>query len=197
VGLPLIAAEFLVGGLLGWTVLLVLSAVRGACQIISQQIGLTTAVVVDPLGGGQDEVLCRFITALAIMVLLSAELHHALIRTVAASFLWVPPGTFDLASLPELLSGVALGTGPDLLVAAVSLALPCMVAMLLVSAAQGLLGRVLPEAELLVLGLPVRVIVGLGVLAMSLPPTTDMFRLLLANAVNDGRELVRLLSTGQ
>ena len=97
-------------------------------------------------------------------------------------------------TLIGFLGHLALYVGSKLLVAAVTLALPVIVAMLLVSLAQGLLGRTLPEAELLVLGLPVRLICGLGILIAALPATADFIQFLFTGAAEDGRQLLKALT---
>ena len=193
-GWLLVFFEFLVGGVLGWVVLLVVGAVRGACGLMSQQIGLSTSAVVDPMRGSDDDVLSRFYTTLAILVLFLLDMHHTLVRTLVESYAWIPPGSADAASIPRLLLELTVHTGPDIMIAAVSLALPVLVAMLFISLAQGILGKMLPEAELLVLGLPVRVLVGLSTLAVSLPATTGFVRFLLKSAARDGREFLHAMS---
>ncbi|MCZ6793030.1 MAG: flagellar biosynthetic protein FliR [Planctomycetota bacterium] len=192
-GWLLVFSEILLGAALGWMVLLVLGAVRGSCRLISEQVGISTAAVVDPLRGAEDDVLARFYSSLAVLVLLSAGLHLTLVETLVESFSWIPPGSLEPADVPRLVWRLALENGVDVVGAALTLALPAILAMLFVSLAQGILGRMLPEAELLVLGLPLRVLIGLGVLAASVPASAAFCRFLLESAVRDGREILRTL----
>ncbi|MBN1442751.1 MAG: flagellar biosynthetic protein FliR [Planctomycetes bacterium] len=190
----MLGSELLIGGALGWLILVVFAAVRGACLLISQQIGLSTDSLVDPLGGEEDPMLSRLYTALAVLAFLSLDLHLSLVGAVLESFRWVEPGGLDAGAVSSFLGQLALRTGPDLMVAAAGLALPLLLAMLLVSVAQGLLGRCLPEVELLVLGLPLRLLLGMCLLALLLPVTTGMFRSLLEGAVEDGRLFLKLVT---
>jgi flagellar biosynthesis protein FliR len=190
-GWVLLASELLLGGALGWGCLLVLGAVQGACSLVAQQIGLSVGGAVDPQSQTEEGTLAPFYSLTAVCVFLLLDLHHALIRAVAASFVWVPPGTMRVELLPGVLVSLVLQVGPDLLLAAATLALPVVLAMLLVSLVQGLLGRALPQAELLVLGLPLRLVVGLGVLVVSLAPSAGLMRLCFERAVEDGGELLR------
>jgi flagellar biosynthetic protein FliR len=183
----------LIGGTLGWLILLVFGAVQAACHLIVQQTGLFTAVVVDPQGATEERLLSTFYTLLTILVFLSLNLHLVLIRVVLESFVWIPPGSLRGEMIPAFLGHCALTCGADLLVAGMSLALPVVLGMLFVSLIQGLLGRTLPEAELLVLGLPVRLVAGLGLLAVTLPASSSFIRVLLENAVADGQEVLKLL----
>lgn len=185
-GLLVLVSELLLGAVCGWTILVVFAAVRGASQLISAQIGFGSALV-DPVGGEGDHVLSRFHTLLAVLVFFSLDLHLSLIRAVVESLVRVEPLTLSAAAVPALLTNLALRTGTDLVAAAVALAAAVIVAMSVVSVVQGLLGRALPEAELLVLGIPVRVVVGLAVLAVALPTTAGLVRVLLDRAIDDGR----------
>jgi len=183
---PLSIAEAGVGAILGWLVLLVFAAVRAAAQLVSQQIGLGAAAVVDPVGGSEEDALARLHGMLALLVFFTLDLHLLLLRTVIRSFVLLPPGSMEPSALPGFLAGLVVSTGGGLFVAAVSLALPVLAAMWIVSACQGMLGRALPEAELLVLGLPVRILIGLGVIALSLPAASASIGRLFEAAVEDG-----------
>ncbi len=168
-GWLLIAGELLVGMALGWSVLLVLACVKGAADLITQQTGLSANLIVDPQAPGAGSPVSFLYHGLAVYLLLALNLHHSLIRSVLKSFTWVPPGSLSGEAVPMVLGRLALEIGGDLFFAALVLAMPLLLAMALVSMAQGALGRALPQAELFTLGLPVRLLVGLAVLYASLP----------------------------
>ena len=168
-GWLLIGGELLIGAVLGWSVLVVLACVQGAADLIAQQTGFTANLIADPQSQGGGSSLGIFYHGLAIYLLLSLNLHHSLVRSVLNSFTWVPPGSLSGEAVPMVLGRLAMEIGGDLFFAAMVLALPLLLAMALVTMAQGALGRALPQAELFTLGLPVRLLVGLAVLYASLP----------------------------
>ena len=185
-GWLLIGGELLIGAVLGWSVLVVLACVQGAADLIAQQTGFTANLIADPQSQGGGSSLGIFYHGLAIYLLLSLNLHHSLIGSVLKSFSWVPPGSLSAASVAQMLGRLALEIGSDLFVAAMVLALPILLAMVLVSMAQAALGRALPQAELLTLGLPVRLLVGLMVLYASLPVSMRYVGGMLRSAVRGG-----------
>ena len=185
-GWLLIGGELLIGAVLGWSVLVVLACVQGAADLIAQQTGFTANLIADPQSQGGGSSLGIFYHGLAIYLLLSLNLHHSLIGSVLKSFSWVPPGSLSAASVAQMLGRLALEIGSDLFVAAMVLALPVLLAMVLVSMAQAALGRALPQAELLTLGLPVRLLVGLMVLYASLPVSMRYVGGMLRSAVRGG-----------
>ncbi|MEE3053787.1 MAG: flagellar biosynthetic protein FliR [Planctomycetota bacterium] len=185
-GWLLIGGELLIGAVLGWSVLVVLACVQGAADLIAQQTGFTANLIADPQSQGGGSSLGIFYHGLAIYLLLSLNLHHSLIGSVLKSFSWVPPGSLSAASVAQMLGRLALEIGSDLFVAAMVLALPVLLAMVLVSMAQAALGRALPQAELFTLGLPVRLLVGLMVLYASLPVSMRYVGGMLRSAVRGG-----------
>ena len=185
-GWLLIGGELLIGAVLGWSVLVVLACVQGAADLIAQQTGFTANLIADPQSQGGGSSLGIFYHGLAIYLLLSLNLHHSQIGSVLKSFSWVPPGSLSAASVAQMLGRLALEIGSDLFVAAMVLALPVLLAMVLVSMAQAALGRALPQAELFTLGLPVRLLVGLMVLYASLPVSMRYVGGMLRSAVRGG-----------
>ena len=185
-GWLLIGGELLIGAVLGWSVLVVVACVQGAADLIAQQTGFTANLIADPQSQGGGSSLGIFYHGLAIYLLLSLNLHHSLIGSVLKSFSWVPPGSLSAASVAQMLGRLALEIGSDLFVAAMVLALPVLLAMVLVSMAQAALGRALPQAELFTLGLPVRLLVGLMVLYASLPVSMRYVGGMLRSAVRGG-----------
>lgn len=182
----ILAGEILVGIALGWSVLVVLACVQGAADLISQQTGLTARLIADPTSGGGGSPLGIFYHGLAVYILLALNLHHSLFRSVLKSFSWVPPGSLSPTSVPIVLGGLGLEIGGDLFLAAMVLALPILLSLALVSMAQAALGRALPQAELFTLGLPVRLLVGLAALYVSLPVSTKYVGGMLRSAVGGG-----------
>lgn len=185
-GWLIIAGEVLVGVVLGWSVLIVLACVQGAAALISQQTGLTANLIVDPHSPGSTSSLGLFYHGLTIYLLLALNLHHGMIRSVLESFSWVPPGSLSAASVPMVLGRLATEVGGDLFMAVLVLALPVLLAMALVTMTQAALGRALPQAELFTLGLPVRLLVGLIALYVSLPVSARYVGGMLRSAVRGG-----------
>ncbi len=190
-GWLLLVSEMLVGVILGWSILVVLAIVRAAAGLISQQAGFSAAAIADPQGSTTDRTLQLFFDALTVFLFLALELHHGLIRALIDSYTFVPAGSFSPATLPALLRSLVLEVGADLMAGAFVLAFPVCLALGVVSLAQGLLGRVLPEAELFTLGLPVRAFVSIVGIVVGLPAMSGYVRLLLEGAIADGVTVLR------
>jgi len=182
----LFGTELLAGIGIAAGAFIVLAAAHAAAQMITQQSGLCAAAIADPQGEGEETPLPFFQTSLTVLLFLAADLHHVLIRALATSYEAVPIGGVDAGALPTAFAEIALGVGPLLFASALTLALPVFLALGLVSLAQGLLGRVLPEAELFTLGLPLRAFVAIAVVVIAMPAMSDYLRILLEGATADG-----------
>ena len=86
--------------------------------------------------------------------------HHLLIRAVAVSFERLRPG----AALEPAMTGGLLPLGGKLLESGIALAAPVVGVLVVLNVALGLIGRVMPQSNVFLVGLPVSI--GLGLLAL-------------------------------
>lgn len=166
--------EVAFGLLLGLAMNLVFLAAHTASRLVGLQMGFSIGGVIDPLTGSDSATLDQFYALLAMLVFFAVEGHHVVILTLAETVQAVPPGTFD----PLVLSGDAIARfGAGLLVTAVRIGLPVVAALLLVDVGLGIVARTVPQMQVLLVGLPVKVGVGLIVLAVSVPATASLMGL--------------------
>lgn len=169
VGLMLaIAKEVVVGLIIGFTVILVMVGLQMAAQFVGVQIGFGIGQVLDPIGGVGSATLDQFYLVLATLAFLTANGHYLVIEGVGRTFELIPINQFDATHLQ--------GEGMLLLAAAmfvisVRIALPVMAAMLLTDLTLGFVARSFPQLNVLVVGLPLKILIGLGVMMVSLPAT--------------------------
>ena len=195
-GLLILVGEVFVGLCLGWASLLVMGAVRGAAQFLSDQIGLSLGGVMDPLSEGSGQsVLQGFYGSFAVFIFLSLDLHRAFLRGVTESFQWLPPGSFAYDGVVPALGALLMSAGLFLFESALLMAFPLMAVLLLTSLAQGMLARVLPELDFFAFGFTVRAAIGLLIVLLSLPFIAQLSQNLFFVAFEDARVLVRSLSS--
>jgi flagellar biosynthetic protein FliR len=183
-----------VGFSLGWFAMVVLAAFRSAAVLVSDQIGFSLGGVLDPLSQGGEHVLRAFYGLFAVFVFVSVDMHHEFLRGFSESFQVLPAGTFLEGGLGDLLQRLVLLGGWHLFELTLRVALPVLAMLLLASAVQGILARIIPELEFLVFGFPLRTFAGLGVCVLSLPWLAALLRGLFSGACDQGRSLVRTLA---
>lgn len=155
-----------VGLVLGYLTGVVLHLFTVAGTVLDVTSGLSVAAVFDPLTGDQGAVLGRILPLAAVTIFLAVGGLGALVQGLAASVAVIP---LDGAiRLDAGLIDVAIGVTARLLVAGVELALPAVAALFLSEVVLGLASRFAPQANVLMLGLPLKIIVLLTTLPLVL-----------------------------
>jgi flagellar biosynthetic protein FliR len=150
----LVLGEALIGVAMGFAARVIFAAFSLLGEFISLQGGLGAARVLDPTSGASSVVLAAAFQSFSLLTFLAIDGHHALLLSAAESFQQLPLG----GGGPSLGVLAAIGqTGSMVYALALRLALPVTVAMLVTNAALGLLGRAIPQLNLMTLQLPAHV----------------------------------------
>jgi flagellar biosynthetic protein FliR len=165
-GLALIVAgEAAVGLALAMSIRALIAGAELAGHVAGFQVGIGYAAIVDPQSGARNNVLSALYGTLATIVFLGINAHHALLRALARSYDILPPGNWQantgLAEAATRLLGIVFLLG-------VQLAMPVIIVLLMVEVALGLVSRVAPALNLMVIGFPLRLGVGFLVLAVGI-----------------------------
>ena len=164
-----VGSEALIGFVIGIAVSFVFHALEMGASLIGVQIGFSFGELINPMTGGQSGVMESFYRILATLVFFSINGHHLVIAGLLHTFEVVPAGTADLT----LIAGDrAVPFFISLFGVAVRVALPVTAALLLTDLALGIVERAVPQMNVLVVGMPLKVGVGVFVLAMSIPMVT-------------------------
>lgn len=164
--LRLVVTEFLVGMALGLCVRFVFAAFEMAGEVLGIQMGISIASVLDPMSGAPLPLLGRFLGLLAFLLFFAMDGHHLMLEALAESFSLLPPLTAQFnGAVANALVMLALG----MFVLALKVAAPVMAALFVVTFAMGILGRTIPQLNLLLNNVTVTFGVGLLVLGLSLP----------------------------
>ena len=102
--------------------------------------------------------------SLGLMVLLSVDGHHWFLAATVKSFSTTAPGSFSFS--PELLD-ILLKLSGNALVVGVTLAAPAIIVLLAVEFALEFFGRTAPQFQVFILGFPLKIGIGLGLVGTS------------------------------
>lgn len=160
-----LASETLVGLLLGLGVMVFLSGIQLTGQIISQMGGTALAESFDPTLDASTPVIAQFFyfLALAMFVLLGG--HRLIVEAVLETYVWLPPGSATMG--PSYVDALTAVLGQSFLLG-VRAAAPAMTALCLSTLVLGLIGRTLPQINILVVGFGVNALLTLSCLFVSL-----------------------------
>ena len=162
----LMLKEILVGMAFAFALAALFAAVSTAGAFIDTLIGFSYGALVDPVTGNQSSVLTQAYVLVGIMVLIAIGGDQLMIKGLARSYELVP--LLDLPSLPALVGGVQ-NAFVQVFLAALELAAPVVLALVITDAAFGMISRVVPQLNVFAVGFPAKVTVGLLIIGVSLP----------------------------
>jgi flagellar biosynthetic protein FliR len=180
-----IAGELLFGLAMGLVMSLVFVAVQWAGEIISQQLGFSLGGVIDPEYGGQSSVMGDLYFMFTLVIFLIIGGHHAMLRGVRASFDALPLLSLGINQnlFTTLIDLLQAGT-----VLAIQLAAPVLVTLLIVDLVLGLVGRTIPQMNVMSAALSIRAGLGLLIVWLGLNLTGNVIR----KAVDRSMDQVRI-----
>jgi len=182
-------AEALVGILIGLAVQFVFEAAQFAGQVMGMQVGFGLVNIIDPTTQVDTPVLAVFSQTLAMLIFLQMGVHRWLIRALASSFGYLPVGS-ALAGGGMTLQ--LLHAAGGIWLAGVQIAAPALIATLLADFVLGFLGKASPQLPVLFLGLSVKSMTGLLVLAVALKYWPAIFEHYFTHAIHTTEGLLRL-----
>jgi flagellar biosynthetic protein FliR len=163
----MLAAELLIGGVLGWLARLWSLALSMAAQVIALMIGLSSVLVPDAVLGAQASPIGKLFGMAAPVVILSSGLYALPLMALGGSYtvfpagVLVPPGDLAEVALRDVTGSFAL---------ALRLASPFILVSIVWQVAQGLLSRLVPQLQIYFAALPAQVLGGLLLLALLAQP---------------------------
>ena len=163
--IPLILGEVFVGLSITIIIRLLLEGVQLAGQYIGYQMGFAIVNVVDPQSGNQASVLSQFAYIIALVVFLSVNGHYIILKGLVESFDLAPPGR--MAVDPVVLSEVTRGVS-RMFIIAIKIGAPAMAVLFFTKVAMGIVAKTVPQMNVLFVGMPLYIIIGLFVLGLSL-----------------------------
>lgn len=172
----LIVREILIGLMLGYIGNLILTAIQISGAILDIQIGFGMATVFDPTTGAVTPLTGQFKYMIAMLIFLSMNGHHRLLDAIVYSYNWVP---LDNELFVEIYNGnlteFMLKAFASAMIIAFQMAAPIVVAIFLTDVGLGFLAKTAPQFNIFVIGIPIKIIVGLILLLLLMPSLTYIF----------------------
>ena len=180
-GLVLVVArELVIGVSIGLAIQIVVSAAELAGYLAGFQAGFSMAAVIDPQRGVRNSMIASLYGLLTLFVFFAADGHHAVLVALVDSYTALPIGGGAVDQ--SLVSSVAGALGL-VFVFGVRLAVPVVLALLIVELGLGLIARTAPAMNLMVIGFPVRAMAGLVALALAIGVLPPVIRSLIPTAL--------------
>ncbi|MBX7287226.1 fused FliR family export protein/FlhB family type III secretion system protein [Clostridium chauvoei] len=167
-----IISEISTGVVLGIITNLAFEAVLMAGSLMDVQIGLSMVSVLDPNSKTSTTVIGNLLHFIAMMIFFVIDGHHMLIKSLVESFILVPLGknilyTDTMMALIDIIAKYfAIG---------LKIAIPIVMIIIITDLCMGLISRAVPQINVMILGMPVKMLVGLIAVSISLTLVVKVF----------------------
>ena len=158
--------ELIVGFFIGFISYLFFSVFFVVGQIIDVQIGFGIVSVLDPQSNVQIPITGNFYQIIGTLVFLVTNGHHILIEALVKSYEFIPIGqaTFSFGMVDQFI--IIVG---KLFILGFKIGSPVLVTIILADVLLGILAKTMPQMNIFVVGMPLKIIVGLALIIVTLP----------------------------
>ncbi|WP_024695948.1 flagellar biosynthetic protein FliR [Pseudomonas syringae] len=185
--LLLIGEQIIIGAGLGLSLQLFFHAFVVAGQIISTQMGMGFASMVDPTNGVSSATIGQFFTMLVTLLFLAMNGHLVVLEILVESFTTMPVGSGLLVNnFWELANGLGW-----VLSSGLRLVLPAVTALLVISIAFGVMTRAAPQLNIFSIGFPLTLVLGMVILWMTMGDILNQYQPMAVEALQRVRDMVR------
>jgi flagellar biosynthetic protein FliR len=161
-----IFSEVLLGLGIGLAIRFIMAGIQMAGQVCGYQMGLAIANIMDPATSMQTPILAQAYNLLAMLIFLAINAHHWFFRAMVDSFTIIPPFQFVLSAS---FIGYLMEMAGFMFVIALKIGAPIIVVLILTSVCFGLMARTVPQMNIFIVAMPLKIVVGLLFVIFSLP----------------------------
>jgi flagellar biosynthetic protein FliR len=164
--------ETLVGFIVGLGAAILIAGAEAAGELLSAQIGLSGAALMDPMSLQQSTALGQFMNLFALTLLLAGNGHLVMLDALAGTLERLPIG--GALQLPDGMQATVL-MGSQLFLLGFKFASPVIGVIMVTNVALAVLSRAAPQLNILQLAFPVQIAVGLVAFSASIPIIAGWF----------------------
>lgn len=171
--LGLAVKELVLGLSMGFLTTFIFHAVTIAGELVAMAMGLSSAQVFNPSLNMQQSSVSQLYFFLSAFLFLAIRGHHYFLMGLVESFKTIP-----LSVILPRLSTLAEFTliGQKIMEVGLLLSAPVLVSILVINFSMGVMGRAVPQINVLITSLPVNALAGFAILILALPFFLDGLR---------------------
>lgn len=159
-------SEVTTGLLLGFIVNLCFSCIRYAGSLMDMHVGFAMMTMFDPNANGSVTLIEKMMNWFTVITFLLIDGHHILIKALIESFNTVHIGKFILSQKSSMICVQAFIKYFEL---GLRIAIPIVLIIILTDLTLALVAKTVPQLNVMILGMPIKIVLGLGVISLSLP----------------------------
>lgn len=165
-----LAAEATVGAAIGFAASLIFEVIIFAGYIMDYMIGFGFITIVDPQSGSSISLFSFFYSFFGLILFLMVDGHHILIELMVRSYELIPVfgaqiNEFSMAYLSRM-SAAIFYTG-------FQISAPIFIVMFMVDFTLGVVAKTVPQLQILVVGFPLKITLGLIAIGVAMGPMSN------------------------
>ncbi|MEO1814762.1 MAG: flagellar biosynthetic protein FliR [Acetobacterium sp.] len=157
---------FIIGIVIGFIMTLFLSVFQLGGEVMDMQMGLSMASMYDPATKANISVTGNLLTSMYILIFFISNAHLALFTVVIQSFQVIPLG---IGQVSDQVAVFFIELMYYIFIYAVQLSIPIIVTEIIAEFAVGILMRLVPNINVFVINIQIKVIIGLIVVFTIIP----------------------------
>ncbi|NIZ47010.1 flagellar biosynthetic protein FliR [Entomospira nematocerorum] len=170
----LLFLEITIGLIIGFYLVIIFMLFELMAQMFSMQMGFAAAEMFDPLTNSESPLLGQFLNLAAFFIFMQTfGLHKLFLIGVEGSFLHLNATTLLFSAEP--LAQTMIKTLSTTFGQALLMALPIIGILFMLSITMGLMAKAAPQMNLLMVGFPIQIMLGLFILMMTVPALFHFF----------------------
>jgi len=185
-----ILKEFITGITMGYMSFLLFSSLYLAGELIDMEMGFGIVNVLDVQSNTQVPLMGNYFYILTILLFLTVNGHHVLISTIIKSYDLLPLGKATI--LQEGLLQTIIVSFKEMFLLGIRIALPVVAVIFFTDLALGIIARTVSQMNVFMVGLPVKIAVGLISMIMIFP----MFFIIIDSIYNGSYESILKIVMG-
>lgn len=158
--------EIITGLVLGYITNLCFHSISFAGKLMDMQIGLSMISMFDPNIESSATLIERLLYWTSLVIFFVVDAHHVLIKALIESFKVISLGKLILSEASINLIFKAFN---EFFLIGLKIAIPIVLIIILTDLTMGLVARTVPQLNIMILGMPVKILVGIGSFAFVLP----------------------------
>ena len=143
-----------------------------AGSLIDVHIGLSMLNTIDPNSETSTTITGNLLHYVALVIFFIIDGHHMLIKSLIESFILLPigKGLFNVDTMMTMIEIIA-----NYFVIGLKISLPIILIIILADVSMGLISRAVPQINVMILGMPVKMLLGIIAISVSLPIIIKLF----------------------
>lgn len=157
--------ETITGLVLGYITSLCFNSLKIAGSLIDQQLGLSMVNIYDPNSNNNSTLIENIMFWMGIMIFFSMDGHHELIRGIHQSFMIIEVGESILNNNFTYVVNIFI----QCFIIGFRIAIPIILSLIITDLIMGLISRSVPQLNVMMLGMPLKILVGVAFFIIALP----------------------------